>query len=137
MDVHIPTGPALVGLETLVLPSVARVMRRMTGTSVVVRAPRCRAGSAEYVVRLWSPGHRRTRWQYVELTSTLRSGGQIVRPIPDDWDDVEVQLDLVNLRVTAAAFSTLTQDVLVDALSHPLEAVREAAMCAAHRLRSE
>ncbi len=137
MDTHIPTGPELVGLETVVFPTIARLTRRMAGTSVLVRAPRCCVGSAEYGVRLWSPGQRRTRWQYVEMTSTMRSGGQIVRPIPYDWDDVEVLLDLVNLHVRHGAFSTLTTDALVDALAHPLEAVREAAMCAAHRVRSK
>jgi hypothetical protein len=137
MNARIPTGPDLVGLETVVLPSVARLSRRIAGASVLVRAPRCCIGSAEYSVRLWSPSQRRTRWQYVEMTSTMRSGGQIVRPIPDDWDDVEVLLDLVNLHVTHAAFSTLTNDALVDALSHPLQAVREAAICAAHGVRSE
>lgn len=137
MDAHIPTGPKLVGLETVVLPSVARLTRRMAGPSVLIRAPRCRVGSAEYIVRLWSPSQRRTRWQYVEISSALRSGSQMARPIPDDWDDVEVLLDLVSLRVTRSAFSSLTREALVEALSHPLETVREAAMCAAHRVRSE
>jgi hypothetical protein len=137
MEDHIPTGPHLVGLETVVMPSVARLTRRMAGASVLVRAPRCRLGSAEYSVRVWSPGQRRTRWQYVEITSTLRSGGQMVRPVPDDWDDVEILLDLVSLRLSHHAFSTWTSDALVDALSHPLDAVREAALCAMHRVWSE
>src|SRR5450759_2925739 len=96
----IPTGPAVVGLETVVLPAVARLTRRMAGASVLVRAPPCSVGSAGYTGRLWSPSHRRTRPQYVEITVSLRSGRQFVRPIPDDWDDVEVVLDLVNLTIT-------------------------------------
>lgn len=132
----IPTGPAVVGLETVVLPAVVRLTRRMAGTSVLIRAPHCRLGSATYAVRLSSPSHRRARVQYVEITSTLRSGCQIVRPVPDDWDDVEVVLDLVNLYLTPGALAALSADALIDALSHPLEAVREAALCAVHRVRS-
>lgn len=137
MDAHIVTGPDLVGLEMMALPSVARVTRRMAGASVLVRAPRCRFGSAWYVVGLASPSHRRTRRQYVEITSTLRSGCQIVRPIPDEWDDVEVVLNLVDVRLTAGALSTLSTDALIEALTHPLESVRQAAICGMHRVRSE
>lgn len=131
MNNRIPTGPDMVGLESVVLPSAARLTRRMAGASVLVRAPRCRFGSAEYAVRMSSPSERRTRPQYHELTSTLRSGFQIVRPILDDWDDLEVLLDLVGLYLTPGALSTLDSNALIDALSHPLVAVREAAMCSA------
>ena len=87
-------------------------------------------------MRLWSPSHRRTRHQYVEISSTLRSGRQTVHTVPDDWDDVEVELDLVQIYVTPGALSALTAQELIDALSHPLEFVREAAMCAVHRVPS-
>ena len=103
---------------------------------MLVRAPHCSVGSAGYAMRLWSPSHRRTRHQYVEISSTLRSGRQIVQPVPDDWDDIEIVLDLVQLFVAPGAISALTADELIGALSHPLGVVREAAMCAVHRVRS-
>ena len=136
MRPQISTGPALVGLQTPVLPAFARVSRRMAGASVLVRAPHCSVGSAGYTMRLWSPSHRRTRHQYVEISSTLRSGRQIVQLVPDDWNDIAIVLDLVQLHVAPGALWALTADQLIDALSHPLEVVREAAMCAVHRVRS-
>ena len=133
----IHTGPNTVGLETQVRPARAGVTRRVAGRSVHVTAPQCCYGRATYLVRVWSPGHRTRRLQYVEISSRIRSGGTIAHLIPGDWDDVEVLLDLVNVYLTPNVLSTFTADALIDALSHPLEVVREAAMCAVHRVRSE
>jgi len=127
MDYVIPTGPETVGLEPEVRPCRAVVTRRMAGLSVLVRAPQCRYGRAEYVVELSSPSHHKRRVS-VEIRAPLRSGRQIVRPIPDDWWDVAVTLRLERVLLASGALCQFSDGELLDALSHPLETVRLAAL---------
>jgi hypothetical protein len=126
----VPTGPAIVGLEPEVLPARVTVSRRLSGTTLVITAPRCRFGTVTYSLRLWSPGLFVQPLTSPRQFGLLPSGKRFTAEVPKSWPDWSLTLHLLDLKPDPRAFRALSPSELADALAHPLPAVREAALLA-------
>jgi hypothetical protein len=130
----IPTGPDVVGLESLVLPCrVEKGVLDPGHPSVEIWAPTCRYGLALYhVLLVWpasAPGSERqaTRMCVYDL---VPSGESSSMTLSDDWRGAHVSLRLVWLVLAPGTLDGLPLYDLVEALRHPLPHVREAALAA-------
>lgn len=126
-----PTGPAKVGLETIVLPAHLMVTPAPEPT-VFVLAPTCRYGIATYGVYFYHEGTlagstERLNWR--EAGRTVQSGASLQVRIPDGWEGAEIRLWLQGMSVFPGALIDATPEELVDALAHPFQSVRERALC--------
>lgn len=123
------TGPAEVGLETVVLP--AHLMVTPPEMTVFVLAPTCRYGRASYGIYFCREGvlpgsTDRLNWR--ESVWTVQSGASVRVPIPLGWEDAEIRLWLQAMKVDPGAFTGVAPGVWADALAHALQEVREQAL---------
>ena len=124
------TGPAVVGLETEVLPTTV-TWEDGSPPSLRVLVPLCRYGVAIYAPYLQRqsspPGvRRRVNWRY--LPGTTRSGATFVVEMRAGYEDARVRLRLQGLVIAPGTLANLTPEELAGALAHPLQSVREAAL---------
>ena len=127
-----PTGTAVVGLETVVLPSYVRVTPEASLTVEVV-APTCRYGAAIYTVYFVRLDRGATSSRFVnwrEFPGTIHSGGSLRTRIPVGWERADIRLRLLEVALHPGAFLDLTPEELTDALAHPFQEVREQALMA-------
>ena len=125
-----PTGPAIVGFETVILPSHVRVTPEAPLT-VEVSAPACRYGAAVYTTSFvrrdrGAASSRLVNWR--EFPGTIRSGTSLRTRIPDGWEGAEIRLRLLEIALHWGALLDLTAEELADALAHPFQEVRQEAM---------
>ena len=136
MSHDIPTGPAVVGHEHLVLPARIRMSRRMSGTRLVITAPQCRYGQAIYSVNIQSAALAAQGRPHPNYWGLVKSGRRFLAHVPASWRDYAVMLRLLNFTLDRGAFDALTDEELTEALRHELSDVREAAFLAIQRPRT-
>ena len=116
----LPTGPAAVGFEPVVLP--VSVIRQ-AGSACLVVAPACRYGVALYrPAAVWTGGVLEA-----DEEDVLESESWCMCPLPSRERVLRVELRLLWLFLWPGAFESLAPDELARALQHPLAHVREAA----------
>jgi hypothetical protein len=124
----LPTGPAVVGLEPVVLPALATLHEPETFGDLPpqcdITAPTCRFGPAVYRVAFLI-GASAMR---VAFECELPAGAQECLPLPSRLRPQLVELHLVDVTLAPGALRDLTPDELADALQHPFPRVRERAM---------
>ena len=132
----IPTGPAIVGLELVVLPCRVEVGVLDPGLpSLEIWAPRCRYGYATYDVACQLAGESMLTSCYLKIVGGT-SRAVRARRRRKRWP-VRYVLRLLSLAVAPGALDYLGQAEMVEALAHPLRSVREAAILSARPIEVE
>ena len=135
MKHSIPTGPAIVGHDSYVLPVRVGVSRRLNETFITLTAPKCRYGPVMYQASVCCADYQSQRIRHPYVFASARGGSRITLQVPASWPDWSVILYLRSFMLDPRAFDRLSDDELLDALSHELSDVREAAFLALQRPR--
>jgi len=130
---QIPIGPETVGHESEVLPYRATVSRRLNETRVSFKVPQCRYGCATYRAEARVPEYDRLGRRYACTIRTCHSGEDVTLEVSSSRPDCKIVLVLTGFILDGGAFDGFTDDELIDALSHEVEDVREAAVLALSR----
>lgn len=137
MTYQIPIGPETVGHESEVLPYRATVSRRLNETRVSFKVPQCRYGCATYRAEARVPEYDRQGRRYACTIRTCHSGEDVTMEVSSSRPDCKIVLVLTGFILDRGAFDGFTDDELIDALSHEVEEVREAAFLALSRRRCD
>jgi hypothetical protein len=133
MTRFLPVGPAFVGLEATVLPSRAVVIPEPGGGHLELTAPECRYGVACYRITLhYEPPVTGWRGATVLYQSDLVAGGDGSRLelVDEDVTVTRAVLEIVEFTPDIGAMAAMTEAERLDALAHPIEEVRLAAVMA-------
>lgn len=122
-NMPIPTGPAQVGLELVVLPACVTLEE---DDLYDVVAPQCRYGHALYLPAVVGPDYEEEADDFYQV----ESGSSSICDVPPG---MSVELRLVTLSLRPGAFDHLLPEELVPTLRHPFAWVREAALLALRR----
>lgn len=132
MTRFLPTGPASVGLEVAILPCRSDVEGEAGGGTLILCVPACRFGAARYRLTLsWDaePGFRGISVGYG--SEPVESGSRTdFGLIGEDVTVSRADLEMVSFIPDHDAMADLSEAELLDALAHPIEAVRLAAIVA-------
>lgn len=133
---RLPIGPAIVGLEPVVLPAYVELTSAPEGgpEEWLIVAPVCRFGSVLYSVQARQPDgsrhHPAKLWLGGLMRDGLECGGQgaVRLPTVEQWRLVTIELELDSYEYLPLDWATLSDADVLEALTSPYAELREAAI---------